>query len=462
MIIEMIKGGLRVGFFGLGISNRSLISNLPLEKCEITLRSDTDIACGDIPSGIVPKRIFCGKDCCKEINEDIIFFSPSVRRDRPDLISAEANGVIFSSDAELFFEENNKKLLLVSGSDGKSTTAALIHHLLSKAGYKSRLIGNIGEPLTEHLYCEADYFVIELSSFMLSYLKPASEAACITNITQNHLDWHKDFEEYKRVKLSIFNNAKRAVISDRYEYNGRAFAVISGDSDFYELSKKRNAELYFTLEKGYICKNSRKIIGIDEINRKEKHNIKNLMMAMAMTEGLVDVSDVISVAKGFSGLSHRCEAVLSEGGVEYIDSSIDSTPARTVQTLESLGRQAVLILGGRSKGVDYKELVPALRKYVKLAIITGENSKEIFNAIKNDVNAEIRADFEEAILLGKRYAKDVGLLLLSPASTSFDRFKNYAHRGDKFREILQKSIDNENKSLQNIEEMRKNGETNLS
>lgn len=462
MIISMLNKGCRVGFFGLGVSNVALMSSLPLEKCQITLRSDSEISqsrlCG-LPS---VHRVFSGKNCCLEIDEDIIFFSPSVRRDRPELVSAKEKGVFFSSDAELFFELNKRPVFLVSGSDGKSTTATLVHLLLSSAGYKSRLIGNIGDPMTKNLLCEADYYVIELSSFMLSYLKPKAEAACITNITPNHLDWHKSFLEYKETKLSIFENAKRAVVP--YECDGisPAFAVISADTDFETLKKTRQAELYFTSENGYICKNGEKIIPISYIKRNEIHNLKNLMMAIAITDGLVEKTHILSVAESFSGLSHRCESVFSEGGVEYIDSSIDSTPARTAQTLESLGKPVVLILGGRSKGVDYKELTHAVKKYARTVIITGENSKEIFEEIKAVTKAEIIEDFTEAVLLGKRYAKEVGTLLLSPASTSYDRFENYAVRGDRFKEILLKAKKNKNKSLQNTEEMRKNGETDLS
>ena len=172
---------------------------------------------------------------------------------------------------------------------------------------------------------------------------------------------------------------------------------------------------------------------------KEEHNIKNLMMAIAVTDGMVEVGAITRVARDFRGLAHRCQRFFSNDGVECIDSSIDSTPARTSQTLESLGRQTVIILGGRGKGLDYSELVPAVRKYVKKAIIVGENASEIYKSIKDHTDAEITEDFEKAVTKGKNYAKMVGCLLLSPASTSYDAFRNYAERGDKFKEIILKS-----------------------
>ncbi len=439
MILSKLKCGCKVGFFGLGSSNAALLRCLPLDKCELTLRSDTMIDRGSIPNNIKVKRILEGKSACQHINEDIIFFSPSVRRDRPELKEAKARGVFFSSDAELFFENNNTQVFAVTGSDGKSTTATLTHLLLSAGGYTAPLIGNIGEPFVKNLERNTDFFVCELSSFMLTYFTPGTRAACITNITPNHLDWHSDFEEYRQTKLSVARKTDRLIISDDCLDVSGAYGIISGERSYYELRKLYNAEIYMTVEVGKIRKNGIPIIDISRVFRKEKHNLNNLMMAIGMTDGMVGNDEINAVAKDFQGLGHRCECFLNKNGVDYIDSSIDSSPARTTQTLRSLGRPVVIILGGRGKGLDYGELLPEVKKYVKKAIITGENAEEIFKAIGEAVNTEIIEDFEEAVLRGKKCAAEVGTLLLSPASTSYDRFKNYAERGDKFKQILLKN-----------------------
>ncbi len=446
----MLNKGCRVGFFGLGRSNASLLSTLPLERCEITLRSDKAISKDELPAKPAIQRILCGKEALNSINEDIIFFSPSVRRDRPELSAARERGVIFTSDAELFFNENNKPVFAVTGSDGKSTTATLINLFLNQAGIGSRLIGNIGEPLTQSLGT-AECFVCELSSFMLSYLTPKAYASCITNITPNHLDWHRNFNEYKNTKLRCLEGAKRVIASDDNESVDRAFAIISAEKSYEEMRNKKDAKLYFSIENRYICRNGKKMLALSDIKLQEKHNLKNIMMAMAMTDGIAEISDILAVISSFSGLRHRCERLFCHEGVEYIDSSIDSTPARTVHTLDSIGRPVVLILGGRSKGTDYKELIPMLKKHAAFTVITGENAGEIYEAIKGHTRAEIISGFESAVLFAKSRAKDVGVLLLSPASTSYDAFKNYAERGDKFKEILLKNITNENNSLQKAE-----------
>lgn len=436
MIISKIKKGCRVGFFGLGKSTSSLLRYLPLDKCEITLRDKRIIERDEIPKGLPIKRVLCGEKRYREINEDVIFFSPSVKRDAPELITAKQAGVVFSSDAELFFESNHTPVIAITGSDGKSTTATLTHLLLTASGYSSYLVGNIGTPFTQNSDNVCDFFVTELSSFMLSYLTPRSVSACITNITPNHLDWHRDPEEYRAAKLNIAKNTDRLIVSDGEGYVKGATGIISVERSLGELKRLYEAELYITLENDKILKNGTELLTLSQIKRKEAHNLKNLMMAIALTDGIVAKREIQVVARTFTGLAHRCECFLTRNGVEYIDSSIDSTPARTAATLCSLNRDAVVILGGRGKGLDYDELIPSLKRYARAVIVSGENKYEIASRIKDDVRIEIIDDFTEAVLRGILLAGTVGALVLSPASTSYDKFRNYAERGEKFKQII--------------------------
>ncbi len=438
MLRSMIQSGCSVGFFGIGSSNVALMRCLPLEKCRITLRSDSRIDRSALPRGLLIDRIFEGEAAYENIDEDVIFFSPSVRREREELKHASKRGVVFSSDCELFFEENRHPVFAVSGSDGKSTTAALTHLLLRAGKNSSELMGNIGEPMINGLNGGADMYVCELSSFMLSYCQPRVKRACITNITPNHLDWHADFEEYRKSKLSLIKNAEKYIISEENANIGGAYGIISDSTAFKELRRKYKAEVYMTLEGGYILRNGERLLAISDVKRREPHNIKNLMMAIAMTDGYAGKEEILKAAQSFGGLSHRCETVLRRGGIDFIDSSIDSTPARTAETLRSLDRQVVIILGGRGKGLDYATLVPTLKKYAKFALIVGENAEEIYETIGNTLPVEVFSDFEAAVRRGATLAREVGTLLLSPASTSYDRFKNYARRGEKFKEILLK------------------------
>lgn len=427
--------GCTVGFFGLGKSNIALMNCLPLENCRIVIRSDEKINRGDIPSHLSDVKIIEGNDARENISEDILIFSPSVRRECSEFQKAKDRGVKFTSDAELFFENFRGSALGITGSDGKSTTSALAHLILEKSGHKAALVGNIGEPMVKSLRDKNDFYVCELSSFMLQYLSPPLNCACITNITPNHLNWHSSFEEYRDAKIAILKNAEKSVLSDDFK---QAYAIFSTEKGYKELSKTRDAEIFITSENGFICKNGKRLVEICKIKRNEPYNLKNLMCAIGLTHGFCGNEEIVEVASEFPGLEHRCELFLSRGGIDFYDSSIDTSPMRTAQTLNALGRDVVIILGGSDKGLDYDELIPMVRRYVRHAIITGDNANKIYSAIKDFTEAEIQNDFGASVMLGIEHAKTVGTLLLSPASASYDRFKNYRQRGDIFKKIVLK------------------------
>lgn len=435
MVYSEIEKGKRICFLGLGLSNLSLLHCLPLSKCEVSIRSEGKIDFSLIPQGISNISFFEGEDAFKNIYEDILIFSPSVRRERKEFDDARGRGAIFTSDAELFFEIADKPVFGITGSDGKSTTSTMVSLLMSEAGYRVGLIGNIGIPMTAAIDGNRDFYVAELSSFMLQYANPSVLCAGLTNITENHLNWHKDFEEYKKTKIRFVKSSEKFVISDDDLYIDGAFGIVSFDR-FCDIKSGYPADLYITREDEFICRNGKRILHFDDIRLKEKHNIQNLMMAIAMTDGYVGDEEIYNVAKSFSGLKHRCQTVYSAGGVDYIDSSIDSTPSRTVKTLSSLDRRVVLILGGRGKGLNYSELCDAIQKYAPTVVISGENANEIYSAIKGQSTIEVLPSFESAVRRGIELAEGVGALLLSPASTSYDSFKSYAERGDRFRDII--------------------------
>ena len=428
-MLERIEGGLSVGFFGLGKSNRSLISALPLDRCEITVRSDKEINHDDIPKGAT---VYTGEHAMDDIREDILFLSPSVRRER----FKDCHGVIFSSDYELFLSENKKPLFAVTGSDGKSTTTRLVTLLLRAGGPRASEIGNIGEPMVARLNDECDVYVAELSSFMLDAAVPKAKMAVLTSLTPNHIDWHGSYENYKKTKISLLKSSEKFVISDENADVTGAYGIVSMTRSFTELKRFYSAEIYMTCDGGYIRKNGERLIPLSDILRNESHNIKNLMLAIAMCDGYVGEDEIRSVASGFRGLPHRCERFLSTGEIDFYDSSIDTSPARTAQTLKSLDRECVIILGGRSKGLDYGEMRDEIEKYAHSALLLGENKNEIYSVIKDVTDCYMADDLQGAIDIGCALAGDVGLLLLSPASTSYDMFKSFEERGESFQKLV--------------------------
>ena len=435
----------RVGFLGIGKSNLGVYSYLASHyNFEVTVRASlpTDA------SALAPKHVYFGKESLRDIDEDILFISPSARRDSKELTEAEMRGVILSSDAEFFFSRTNADIYAVTGSDGKSTTTYLTGELLKKH-YKSAVpCGNIGDAMTPHLDDpENTAYAAELSSFQLMYMKPQSERCVITNITENHLNWHKSFREYIDSKKNVLENSKGRIINfdcataKNAAQDYSLFAVFSRRHSEDALKRQIKAELYITEQNGKILVSGDEFLDTEKILVGKNHNVLNFMAAIAMSYGRCGKEDVLELAKSFGGLPHRCEFIGEFDGVKYYDSSIDSSPKRCSSTLGTMPGRVILILGGRSMGLDFRELLPQLAKKTKLVILTGETSQEIEALLKEDVSLCMPRfkridDFYDAVKYASDAAEYGDTVLLSPAATSFDRFSNFEERGNAFKEYI--------------------------
>ncbi|MBO5908112.1 MAG: UDP-N-acetylmuramoyl-L-alanine--D-glutamate ligase [Clostridia bacterium] len=434
------KKGCALGFLGLGKSNLSLIEGLPRGR-RIVLRSDKTIDRAKIPKNVVVDKIYEGPAALDDIREDILVLSPSVRRERAELDAAARRGVVLSSDCEMFFERTKTSVIGVSGSSGKSTTSTLTHLALGGEARGIRLVGNVGVPMLHSINRDTVGYVAELSSFMLQYFTPRLHRYALTNITPNHLDFHKDFEEYKAAKLRPLRLCGAGVIcaddsvlaSEKY---AELFAVYSARESLCDLVAKYSAEVYFTVENGYILRNGEKILEIGSLTRTDRYSILNVECALALADGLVDREYAIDAVRRFKGLAHRCETVHSYGGVDFIDSSIDTTPERCSATLELLARRVVLLLGGRGKGLSYDVMIPPVLKYARFAVLFGEEAEKIFSALSGRVECAVRPDFSDAVRLAASVANKGEAVLLSPACTSYDAFSSFEERGDKFASIV--------------------------
>ena len=431
----------RIGFVGVGKSTLSLLNAMP--PLRVSLRSDSKI-CATLPRGIEGYEIHEGASYLDGIYEDILFLSPSVRRDNPTLVDAVRRGTRLSSDAELFFEDCNIPIYAVSGSDGKSTTSTLAWRLLSQKHPDVGLVGNIGKPFAD--IGNAKRAVAELSSFQLNYFRPSIRAALITGITPNHLNWHSSFDEYALAKLKLLTAAERSVISPDTSRT-KAAAEASRHSAVYsilyserELRKAYSADEYFCIENGYIKRNGEPLIAVADCMRKERHNLHNLMGAMALTWGEYSSEHLLSVAGSFRGLEHRCEIFHTWCGVDFINSSIDTTPARTRATLSSLGRRVRIILGGRSKGVPLGECLPVLSEYAERISLYGEAAEEYFEAIisggASTVNCARFDKFDAAVDYATEGISKGDTVLLSPAATGYGEFASFAERGRHFKDYI--------------------------
>ncbi|MBQ8636726.1 MAG: UDP-N-acetylmuramoyl-L-alanine--D-glutamate ligase [Clostridia bacterium] len=437
--------GQKIAVIGIGISNVPLIKFLIKYGAEISAYDKKDKEqLGEVYTELskLGVKFNLGEGYLDEISEDIIFKTPGMRYDHPALLKARDKGAWITSEMEVFFDVCPGKIIAVTGSDGKTTTTTLINKFLSGAGYKTRLGGNIGRPLIGELedIKDDEWIVLELSSFQLHTMKKSPNIAVITNITPNHLDWHTDYNEYIDAKKNIMRYQSEqdiVVLNSNNEETKKLITDANGKVKTF--SAYRDAD--FHIKDGYIFHGDEKLLDISEIKIPGMHNVENYMTAIAAVYELVPKSVYSEVAKTFGGVEHRIELVRTIDGVKYYNSSIDSSPNRSVNTLRVFGNNVVMIAGGKDKGIPYDEIGPSIAEHVKSLVLIGMTSDKIEAAVRNADGGEkvkiLRATtYPEAVKLAKGEAQSGDVVILSPASTSFDMFNNFEERGNLFKEIV--------------------------
>ena len=459
--------GKRVAVLGFGVSNRPLVRMLADSK-ECLSVSVYDKKSLEELGGEAMELASIGVSFYKgfeNLAADIIFRSPGIRPDIPEILSAISNGAILTSEMEKFLQYTSASTFAVTGSDGKTTTTTLTGKFLSESG-RTFVGGNIGTPLLDKCtdMTEQDFAVLELSSFQLMNMPYAPMNAAITNISPNHMDWHVDEDEYAFAKFNIVGeNTRRLVVNAEspktFDFGMKVLR--ESDKEVFFFSSKRNsyasvigeknerAKLFCIID-GAIALNDGEtvepILDLKSIILPGMHNVENYTTAIALTYGYVDKAVYRAVAESFGGVEHRLELVREINGVQYYNSSIDSSPTRTAAALSALsGRDIVVICGGYDKNLDYSPLADALLSSARAVVLTGATADKIYNAlISNPEFSEnkltvVRAEsFEDAVICASRLGKDGGCVLLSPASASFDRFKNFMERGAYFKELVSK------------------------
>lgn len=445
----------KVAVIGLGVSNIPLIDYLHIHKANVTVFDDRTI--DELPQDIVAKITNYGfafsfgeNSLSKLHNFDLIFRSPSCLPTKPELEAESQRGAIVTTEIELLMKMCPSKIIGITGSDGKTTTTSLVNSILQKAGYKTFLGGNIGTPLFTKLneMTPEDIVVLELSSFQLMGMEVSPQIAAITNITPNHLNIHKDYEEYIEAKKNIFKNQDEngiVVLNYDNEITRNCSKEVNGKVVFFSSKEK--------LDNGYIVdddivkecndKIRKHIISTDDIILRGKHNLENIATALAITSTLVDTDVAIETIKEFKPVPHRIEFVREIDGIKWYNDSASSSPTRTLSGINAFKEDIVLIAGGYDKNLDYTPLAKPILQKVKTLILIGQTANKIFDAVKNEMdeqNKEVKiymADsLEQAVEIAKKHAQPGQVVLFSPASASFDMFKDFADRGNKFKKIV--------------------------
>ena len=465
----------KIAIIGLGVSNMPLIKYLNNLNANIVVFDKRDLE--KIDNNIIKylrENNIVGNFGEKYLENlkgfDIIFRSPSCRPDTQELLEEKKRGAIITSEIEMVVKLCPGKVIGITGSDGKTTTTSLIYEILKKANYNCYLGGNIGTPLFDKLpdMKKEDIIVLELSSFELMDMEISPNISVITNITPNHLDIHKSYEEYIDSKKNIFKfqtendilvlNYNDEIVKN-FEKEAKGKVVFFSKESKLENGVMLNDDIIKYAENGI----RRQLLNVKDVKLRGRHNYENICTAIAATYTLADFDIIVEVVKEFKGVEHRIEFIKNINGVKWYNDSIGSSPTRTIAGLRAFDEDVVLIAGGYDKHLDYTPLAKPILEKVSTLILLGQTAKKIENSVKNEVeklNGEIYEEnnhqllkynidnvekiiklymvdsLEKTVEIAYKEATNKDVVLFSPASASFDMFKNFMERGEKFKKLV--------------------------
>ena len=453
--------GKRIAVLGIGISNTPLIRVLSQWGADITAfdRSEPEALHATLGQLQEPDIKYClGKDYLAQLHGfDYIFKTPVIRHDIPQLLEEQSRGAIITSEMAVFLAFCPARVFAVTGSDGKTTTTTLIHRMLTAQGYRCLLGGNIGTPLLDRIdeIGPDDRLAVELSSFQLQAMVCKPAVSLITNITPNHLDVHKSYEEYIEAKANVFLHQppdSLSVLNYDCELTRRFSDQVKGDLAFFSLTHNlRHADCHVAayLEGDRFilrCDDQlTDVMDIHDILLPGRHNIDNYLAAACAVALDTNPGVIAETAKTFPGVEHRIEAVRELDGVTYYNDSIASSPNRTIACLNSFSQRIILLAGGKDKNLDYSAFGSQLADHVKLLLLCGQNAPNIKASLSEYLAANPTVqpvpvyefdDYGELVRAARNMAAPGDIVVLSPAGTSFDRFRNFEERGSVFKSLV--------------------------
>lgn len=445
LFLEGIKGK-RITVIGIGVSNLPLIKFLAQNGAVVTAcdrREEEELADERAQLGRYPITYHLGDNYLDGIDADIIFKTPGMRFDTPALVEARERGSLVTSEMEVFFDLCPAKIIAVTGSDGKTTTTTLIAQMLQREGRTVWVGGNIGKPLLGEIeqIKDSDMVVLELSSFQLHTMKASPSIAVVTNLSPNHLDMHKDMDEYVAAKKNIFLYQKpgdRLVLNYDNDIT-RGFASEAVNPPVF-FSRKAALQDGVFLKDGTIYYGDEAVLRASEIRIPGLHNVENYMAAIGALWGLVSPDTIRAVAREFGGVEHRIEFVRELDGIRFYNDSIASSPTRASAGLHSFDQKVILIAGGYDKHIPFDSFGYVLKECVKSLFLIGVTAPKIRQAALDagmDEDAITMCDtLADATQKAYDAARAGDVVMLSPACASFDMFKNFAVRGEAFKQLV--------------------------
>ncbi len=448
-------GGKKIALCGIGVSNTPLIDDFlsrdaKVVVCDRRTKAQIGVLAEELEEKGVELRL--GPDYLKDLEADIIFRTPGISFNLPEIKKARANGIAVTSEMEVFFDLCPATIFAVTGSDGKTTTTTLIAEMLKAEGKNVYVGGNIGNPLLPEIekITSEDFVVVELSSFQLISMRKSPDIAVMTNVSPNHLDIHKDMDEYVNAKKNIMlhqNAFSRTVLNLDNETANFADEIRGQKMMFSMTSPVKNgawlgADGYLNISYRGI---SVPLLHKDDIYILGDHNVANYLAAISAVWGYCGADTIRKVAAEFKGVEHRNEFVREVDGVKYYNDSIASSPTRTIAGLNSFKQPVILLAGGYDKQIPFDVLAPHVIEKVKILILAGATAEKIKQAVtehpdykENTPKIITVSDYEEAVRVAHEMAEAGDIVTLSPASASFDAYPNFVARGKHFKELVNK------------------------
>ena len=447
-------GKKKIAMCGIGVSNTPLIEKFlkmgaRVVACDRRTREQIGTLADELEQQGAELRL--GNGYLDNLEVDMIFRTPGMQFDLPELKKARANGIAVTSEMEVFFDLCPATIFAVTGSDGKTTTTTLIAEMLKAEGKKVFIGGNIGTPLLPEIenITKDDFVVVELSSFQLISMRKGPDVAVVTNVAPNHLDVHKDMDEYIGAKQNIMlhqNAFSRTVLNLDDEITKGFSDDVRGQKMHFSMQSpvKNGAWLG---EDGYLNLSYRGIsvplLHRDDIAILGDHNVENYLAAISAVWGYVGADSIVRVANEFKGVEHRIEFVREVDGVKYYNDSIASSPTRTIACLKVFKQKIILLAGGYDKQIPFEPMVPYVTEKVKILILNGPTADKIEAAVKNDPSYKDGApqiirvnNFKEAVMVAHELGEAGDIVALSPACASFDAYPNFVARGRHFKELV--------------------------
>jgi UDP-N-acetylmuramoylalanine--D-glutamate ligase len=436
--------GKKILVAGFGVTGKAVVEFLSRRRCTLLVSDSRPRSeFGDIPDRYPEVRFEFGKQKPETFeNVDLIILSPGIPDTIPPLIAAREKQISIISELELAFHHLKGTLIGITGTNGKSTTTELTGALLKEGGKQTFVCGNIGIPLIE--FCDnsnpGDYYVIEISSFQLETIDEfRPHIAALINLAEDHLDRYPDAEPYYQAKMRIFKNQKQtdfAVINYDDPYIRRHLHQIPSNHFWFSRNEIPASGLY--AKEGLIRSVSgASIVNFNYARLKGVHNLENTLCAasIAMLCG-VRPKAMQRALETFTGLHHRMELVKESKGVRYFDDSKATNVDAVVKSVQSFDGNIFLIMGGKDKGCDYRALRLLVKDRVKELLLIGEAKDRIAKELSEVKTPRFFESLEDAVRFAHDHSEAGDVVLLSPACSSFDMFRNYEHRGEVFRAAI--------------------------